>query len=119
MEKLKKSISIMCVSLSFIVSNNSFLNFSYQTEESVIRTVSYANQKDINIEDFNSSIYQKTSYGFEKISTKKFDSSIFKNVDLVSDNESEIEVTYEVKYFEAEGRVTLDMFETYKKKLLF
>ena len=78
MEKLKKSISIMCVSLSFIVSNNSFLNFSYQTEESDIRTVSYVNQKDINIEDFNSSIYQKTSYGFEIISTKKFDFSISK-----------------------------------------
>ena len=112
MRKSVKFFSLISV-LSLSLLSNAFIGANaFENDESYMRHVSYPESEKLDFDDFESSVYQKTSYGFQIIATKKFDASLFKKVDLVSSSsEDDIQVTYAANYFESEGRVTLDLYE--------
>lgn len=109
--RIVKLTSLASVSLLSSFSNGFVGESASKNDVSYVRNVSYSESENLDFDDFETSVYQETSYGFQIVATKNFDSSLFKKVDLVSSSSDDIEVTYEVHYFESEGRVTLDLYQ--------
>lgn len=81
-------------------------------ETTNIRTVQYDNQIGLDYDNYKSTKFEDTSFGFVFTAIKSFNSSLFNNIDLVSDSAGdEVDVTYDARYYESEGRVTLDVYE--------
>ncbi len=101
-------LGIGCISAG-VPAGESILN---QGDDPKVRTVSYGDAFDLENEDCKSTDFKKTGFGFVLTAKKNFNSSIFTNVDFVSGSSgNEVEVTYEAKYYESEGRVVLDVYE--------
>lgn len=114
MKKIIAVVSLATLLITAATSSN-FNNNSVsvtEDESSNIRTVQYDNEFNIEDDSYKSTKLENTSFGFIFTAVKSFNSSLFENIDLVGETTSdEIDVTYEAKYYEAEGRVTLDVYE--------
>ena len=115
---LTSSLATSAISTNRALSDRSAFN---QRKDTTIRAVQY-DEFDFGKDDYKNTNYEETSFGFILSAVKTFDSSLFSDIDFVSESSGEeVNVTYEARYYESEGRVTLDVYkldESVKTSLL-
>lgn len=83
-----------------------------EDENTSIRTVEYNDKSYLDENDFKETKTEETDFGIVFSAVKSFNSSLFNKIDFVSQSKNEeIDVTFEVTYFESQGRVLLDVYE--------
>lgn len=109
--KLRTNLLLVSVAVTLGMIPNSF--YDKGCVASSVRTVVYEEDvadKDL-AEEFDSYETYSSDQGFTIMATKKYSASIFSDVDLVSDTDGEIEIEYELNYYEAQNLLALNLYQ--------